>query len=413
MSFLKIAKRLFRDRGGNTLIVAAASFPLLLGSAGMAIDTVQLVLKKRELQRTADSAALAGAYALDQDKPVEAAVDYTLTLNKFSPSDSRIVENAPTKGAYAGDNQAVRVVLSSQQTMPFMSLFMGHSSLVEAEATAAIVYDGEFCVLALEDQNATGVSFQGNATVNLGCGIASNSTSNAAISASGSSSVTASPITARGGVPQSGHYLGDTVYRPHSPLQRDPYEQIPTPSPSKCSGSINIGPKAKTSIDPGCYKSMDIKGTVTFSPGTYYIDGGILNIGAQANVTGQGVTIVLTSTTPSNPNSFATMDINGGATLNLSAPTSGSYEGVLFYRDRRAPVGTTIRINGNASSSLEGSIYFPTTDIDFKGTAGMETKCVQFIGRRVSFSGNSTILNQCPPGAGPQGFKGTMVRLVA
>ncbi|QNP42759.1 Tad domain-containing protein [Sphingomonas daechungensis] len=53
-------KRLWRDRRGNTLAIAGAALPLVLGSAGLASDTIQWTLWKRQIQRAADSAAYAG-----------------------------------------------------------------------------------------------------------------------------------------------------------------------------------------------------------------------------------------------------------------------------------------------------------------------------------------------------------------
>jgi len=58
----KLLKKLWRDRRGNALVIAGAALPLIIGSAGLASDTIQWALMKRQLQRTADSAALAGVY---------------------------------------------------------------------------------------------------------------------------------------------------------------------------------------------------------------------------------------------------------------------------------------------------------------------------------------------------------------
>ena len=48
-------KKLWRDKRGNALVIAAAALPLVLGSAGLASDTIQWALWKRQLQRAADS----------------------------------------------------------------------------------------------------------------------------------------------------------------------------------------------------------------------------------------------------------------------------------------------------------------------------------------------------------------------
>jgi hypothetical protein len=139
------------------------------------------------------------------------------------------------------------------------------------------------------------------------------------------------------------------------------------------------------------------------------------SIGAQANVTGSGVTIILTSSNATNdPAKIATMTINAGATVNLTSPSAGDYKGVLFYQDRLAQYGT-VTINGNASSTLEGGIYFPSQKINFLGTAGMNTDCIQIVGLKVEFSGTSKITNDtddCPIDPAP-GFTGAVVRLVA
>ena len=76
--------------------------------------------------------------------------------------------------------------------------------------------------------------------------------------------------------------------------------------------------------------------TRTLNPGTYVIDGGDLSIGSQARVTGNGVTFILTSkTAANNPNSIGQIKMNGGATLNLTAPSSGTYQGVLMGSPER------------------------------------------------------------------------------
>ena len=59
---LKALKRLWNDERGNALIIGGAALPILVGATGLATDTIQWSLWKRELQRAADSAAIAGVY---------------------------------------------------------------------------------------------------------------------------------------------------------------------------------------------------------------------------------------------------------------------------------------------------------------------------------------------------------------
>ncbi len=409
---------LMKDRSGNVLMIAALALPAVLGASGLALDTIQWTLTQRQLQREADSAALSGAYAKSQGTSAKAAAMASITRdNLVKLSAAPIIENAPNSGSYSGDSNAVRVVLESSNTLPFSSMFLKSPPRLKGEATAAAVTNGRYCIIALEHTATTGVTLQGNADVDLGCGIATNSKATQAIATGGSSYVNASHIAAVGGLKSSVNYAQGTVLLPYSSAQKDPFSSLPSPVLPSCSAPLNVQPNTVRNVtNPtgiACYRGMDIKGVVNFAPGIYYIDGGAVSIGAQATVTGTGVTFILTSATASsNPSSIATMNINGGATINLIAKNSGTYAGVLFYQDRRATAAVTNSVNGNARSMLQGAIYFPSQYLSFSGNSGMRTECVQIVSRRVTFIGNNEIVNDCPSDSGARDFLGTRVFLV-
>jgi hypothetical protein len=297
--------------------------------------------------------------------------------------------------------------------VPFIGFFTGSSMPVQVESTAALVFSGQHCVISLENTAVTGIHFSGSATVNLGCGVSSNSPSSQAVVADGASRVTASPVAAVGDVPASASYVGNTQFFSRSMKVDDPFAALGDPElPATCQAELGVQPNQTRSISPGCYRGMDIKGTLNLAPGTYFIDGGILKFGAQAVVNGTGVTFVLTSSNAtSNPASIATVDMHGGAVLNLTAPASGTYKGLLMYMDRRAALNT-VQINGNSATVLEGAFYLPSQHVTFNGNTGMQTRCIQFVARRVTFSGNSDIQNVCPTNGGSKAFDAIAVRLV-
>src|SRR3954465_9466718 len=77
-------RKLFKNKRGNTLAIAGACLPLIVGAAGLASDTIQWTLWKRQLQRAADSGALSGVYTriqTDTQTEVEAAVTHDISLN--------------------------------------------------------------------------------------------------------------------------------------------------------------------------------------------------------------------------------------------------------------------------------------------------------------------------------------------
>jgi len=425
MGFLK---RLRRNERGNTLILTAAAMPLLLGSAGLATDTIQWALWKRQLQKAADSAAIAGVYAKMAGQDVSTAVNYDLgygTGTSGGPQSNRTgyallnapeINAAPTTGVPAGSTGAVMVTLQMKQVLPFSSMF-STTPTITASATAAGVGAGDYCVVSLESTSTTGISAGGSTKVDLGCGMITNSTSLNAAIAFGSSSVRATPIGAVGGLNTSSNWAPGTTLLPFTLAQPDPFLTLPDPViPSPCNGKITDKPGVTTTYPSDdvavpttqCVTQFDVQGNMTLRPGTYYVTSDF-NVGSQAKLSCSGCTFILTN---SNANSIPQIKINGGATVNLSAPDSGTYNSVLFYQDRRATNSNGNNINGNSSSTYEGAFYFPSQEVQYTGNTGVKFNCVRLVARRVVFSGNSELGNTCTK-YNYDNFQGRHVRLVA
>lgn len=406
-------RKLRTNENGNVLILMGLCMPLLVGLAGLGTDTIQWTLMKQQLQRSADSAALNGAYAKAQSDSVSANAsrDLTKTLDGFTGVGITI-ENAPTAGSFAGNTRAVKVMLSYSKALPFSSIFLANPPLIQVEAVAAVLNNGDYCVISLEDTNANGVTFSGNSTVNLGCGVASNSSGSTAVVADGSTFVRASPVAAVGNVPASSNYANGTQLVPYSIPQRNPFASLTDPSadvPSLCTGNaLVVGNSDNITINPGCYTGIDVRGTLTMNPGTYYIKGGDFETNSQSRITANGVTIILTG----GGTSIGQVKMNGGASVQMSAPTTGTFKGVLFYKDPDAPASYNDVFNGGASGSFLGAIYMPSQTVTLSGNSNFTTDCLQIVSRKVVMTGNTTITNDCPVGTAADTFVGTQVRLV-
>jgi hypothetical protein len=59
------------------------------------------------------------------------------------------------------------------------------------------------------------------------------------------------------------------------------------------------------------------------------------------------------------------INISGNASVNLSAQTSGMYEGIVFFQARTAT--TQVSISGNASLVMAGIFYAPKAKISVSG----------------------------------------------
>lgn len=418
MPLFKFLRRLVESQRGNALVIGAATMPLMVGSAAVALDTIQLNIWKRQLQRAADSSALAGAHALAQRNSPEASALRDLQLNNHVPlKGAPDITSAPQAGPFAGDARAVRVALTSQQSLPFWAFFTGTPPTITADATARIVATGRFCMLSLYQGTESGIDVSGNADVTLGCGMAANSQAPNAVTAAGDSTVTASHIMAVGGVANSSNLLGNPQLLPFSDKQVDPLAHLPDPPvPGNCTPLTVRNTETVSVAGNRCFSSITVSpgGTLLVGPGTYTVNGGDITLQGSVQSTGGtttgigGVTFVMTG-----PNGLAgDLKINADAELNLHAPTRGLYKGVLFYRDRRAS-NIEISINGGATSVLEGALYFPQSDIKYNGNSSMDVRCMQLIGQRLKFRGSANISNQCPPGSGSDSFEAYVVRLVA
>jgi Flp pilus assembly protein TadG len=428
ISFLK---KLWKDRRGNALLIAAAALPLVAGSAGLASDTIQWTLWKRQLQRAADSGALAGVYGklagqtvstgnCSASTPISRDLTVGDVTNRLGATPTCAVQSPPTSGSWTASSfSAVKVTVSAQRALAFSGLFMTTAPTITASATAAVVQSGKYCVISLDNQIETGINFSGNANVNLGCGLKTNAKGTSAVDGNGSSTITASPVAAVGQIANSSNFATGTTFQPYSPPQTDPFASVNAPTVRNgCNQAALRGIAASVSASNGtvCYSTLKLTSgqTASFTDEVVILNGGDLDIGAGSTLTCLRCTFVLTTdASPVTSNSIGNVTFNGGANISLTAPGSGTYKGIVIYKDRRAPdCSNCNKINGSSTSYIEGAIYIPTQEIQFNGNSGLNSNCVQMVGWQVQFSGNTNITNTCPSGSGAKSFDGSMVRLV-
>jgi Flp pilus assembly protein TadG len=386
----------FKDRRGASAVMMCVAMPILVGGAGLGAEAAFWKFRQRAIQQQADAAAFAGATELragGNDSAVSAAVNASLTDNGFRMDiGSFDVQSPPVSGAYAGE-EAVYVEAEENWPRYFTALFFEDAVTLRANATAELQEGLRACMLALHTTASAAIDITGSTTVTLnGCSVMSNSSAEDALSVGGSGSLTTSCAGARGGVDADGGMTLTSCPEAKERLRRmeDPYADVPEPVVSgSCVHPTNFGGPsgAVHSASPGRYcGGMNIMRTVNFAPGVYIIDGGTLSANSTAVLNGTGVTFFLTN--------GARLDINGQAQLNLSAPNSGTYAGLLFFGDRS---GSSVNhvLNGTASSTITGAVYFPNDNLDYSGNNNSVSGCTQIIARTLHLSGNSGIGVNC------------------
>lgn len=367
-----------------------------MGAAGLGAEAAFWSFRQRALQQITDAAAFAGGTEYmtgGNQSAITDAVDNSLSTNGFrSELGSYEVESPPSSGPFAGE-EAVWVATEESWPRYFTALFFEGAVTLRANATAELQQGLRACMLALHQTASAAIDISGSTTVTLnGCSIMSNSSANDALAVGGSGTLIASCAGAHGGVDADG---GMTLTDCDSARERmrrmaDPYADVPEPAVSGAckSPTTFAGPSGSVhNVTPGRYcGGMNILRTVNFAPGVYIIDGGTLSATSTAQLNGAGVTFFLTN--------GARLDINGQARLNLTAPTTGTYAGLLFFADRS---GSSVNhvLNGTSDSVLTGAIYTPNDNLAFSGTNNTATGCTQIIARTLDLTGNSGIGVNC------------------
>ncbi|MEB3414548.1 Tad domain-containing protein [Alteriqipengyuania sp. WL0013] len=394
-----LLQKLKSDTRGNVLVIAGAGTMAMVGAAGIGVDTVQWYLWKRQMQQAVDSSALAGALNQSQGAGWKTAAESELKRTANTAYSIVSMTNPPTSGSWKDNTLAVEVVATTTQRLPFSSLFLNAAPSIRVRSVAASINDGENCVYALAP-SGKGVDVSGDADLDFGCGVISNSAFNTSVDIGGSSKLRANPISARGGINVGSNDNIDpgTTLIPYGQPVKDPLASRmlqPPASPASCLfNNKTVQPNTSVTLTEGRYcNGLTIRGTVHFDPGVYIIDGGDLKINSQAKITGTDVTFILTG-----PGSnIATLDISAGAQVDLAAPDSSvdaTWANILFYQDPAA-LTTGNTINGGADILLDGIVYFPMGEMKFNGGSNHDSKCLMLVTYRIEMTGSGKVRNQC------------------
>jgi Flp pilus assembly protein TadG len=376
----KLLKRFLRDQSGNYIVIAAVSMPMLIGGAGLGTEGGFWLYEHHLTQSAADSAAISAATSYgvnggtnlnNQAYGVTPAYGLTNGVKNVVVT----VNQPPTSGIHKNTPGAVEVIITQKQARLLSSLWNSKPVTITARSVA-VANGGVGCLLVLDPTANGAATVQGTASIALnGCSMYDNSNSTTAVSAGGSSAISARSVNTVGDVSGASQITTTNGIVTHTVPTTDPYAGVNIPSYSGCDQN-----------------NLSVKTTVTLSPGTYYIDRGSLQVNGGATLQGSGVTLVFTS---SNGHNYAGATINGGATVNLTAPTSGTFSGIAIYGDRGMPTGTKYSFNGGSGQGFGGAVYLPKGAIDYSGGGNVNTTCTQVIGDTVNFSGNSTLAVNC------------------
>ena len=392
--------RFAADRSGSYLVLSGLLMPVLVGMGALGAELGLAAYKRQTMQSAADAAALSAAaayYGQGNAFGLEAQADAVTAAYGFVNGTGGVtvtVNQPPQSGSHTTARGAVEVIVQQPQARLFSAIWSRQPFTVSARAVA-VPNGGKGCVLALDPTASGAATLQGTADVTLnGCSLFDNSNNASALTVGGSANLSALSVGVVGGISGGAGITTTQGVATGQPPATDPYADATFPPFSGCTQN-NYSEKKTVTLYPGVYcngMSLNSGANVTLSPGIYYIDRGSFTVNGGATVTGTDVTLVFTSSTGKN---WATASINGGATVNLTAPSSGWTSGIVVFGDRDMPTGSVFKFNGGASQTFGGAVYLPKADVTFAGGAGTSTDCTQLIGDTVTFAGNSSLAVNC------------------
>jgi Flp pilus assembly protein TadG len=401
----------------------------LIGFAALVVDVGFLYATRRNMQTAADAAAVAGSNALKQSCGTassctceSAAVcnnsaQDVATINGYANGTNAVSVTAKTPTAKPNPSDGIYVEVDVARPVPTYFLRTLGYNTVNVGAKAVAGYGkSPGCVFGLDSNFAGTINVQGSADITADCGIIDDSTSGSALTSGGAGKITATSIGVVGGAscgrcsptPVTGIA---SVPDPLSAFAAPAITPAASPAPVNGCNYTNLNYAGGT-LSPGVYCGGIRLGALAhaiLNPGTYILMGGGLNFGANSTIAGTGVTFYNTFGTYGG-STYAYGPINIGATVtaNLSAPTSGPMEGMLFFQDRSVPPSTSgansSTLGGNASSTFDGDIYFSTTKLSYSGNSSTTgyTEVVAYVidlggNGSMTIHSNTTSLSNGPP----------------
>lgn len=385
-------KPFHRNEDGQVILLVALGLTALALMAGLAIDVGYLRYEKQQMQKAADAGAIAAATVLlnygtntTQGMLTDSATA-DVTANGFAQA-TVTATSPPPSGPFSGNSNYVQVQV--QQSFPVFFMHLGGWNTVPILDTAigSAVGNASGCIYAL-DSTSGDFAFQSPNLVNFvtDCGIYVNSNA----STSGTVNAGGAEIGVVG--TSSGSFAPTPI---DIPSFVDPLANLPIPAvPPTCNHVNYQVPPDPPNLDPGIYcGGITISGnsTVTFAPtdgnSTYTLKGGGLTVSPTATVNGPGVTFY--NTYFGNQYPYGPINLSGASPGTLSAPTTGTYAGILIIQDPSVPIGfAPSTIDNTNGERYIGALYFPTTTVTYNGNSQTELATL-IVAWQVSISGTA------------------------
>ena len=379
-----ILSRYRRDERANIAILFGLLAPVLIGALGLGLETSWWYQTQRDMQNAADEAALAAATNAGSSYNTE-ALAVSANYGYTNGANNTTVTASNTASCPSGGSNCYSVTITTKMQLYLTPVigYTGNTTVNGSPATTLTAtavakrgtVDRKYCLLSL---NSIGTGILGNGVPNSnfkGCSIMSDSSSTCNGHNMGADYGDAHVTDNGCGVIQDSNVpsLADPYKALASNIPENPcdgnYPQEPSkhgdpslPSSNQWSGSKSWG-NTKTMCG-----DVQLTGdtTITGNNNVLVIENGQLDTNGYTLKTASGsdVTVIFSG---DNSGTY-THAPTGGGTLDIAAPTSGTWAGVAMYQDPSLTSGVDVASAGNSPTwDISGIVYLPKSNVTFKG----------------------------------------------
>lgn len=309
-------------------------------------------------------------------------------------------------GTYDGVSVSYWAVVKVSEQLPQMFSAVLGNTMMNITARSSVGYVPPYsggCIYVTAGSGAA-LTTNGNTQITTGCGIVVNSNDpTSAINLSGgNTSITDTNANSKvqivGGYSCYGQTTGCISPAPVTGAQvaDDPLLGLDPPTASSCTPipSFNGNGGQPVALSPGTYcGNVSLQGSqkLSMSPGNYIFKSGGANscglsASGNAQISGSGVFMYFQDN--------CSVSFTGNGAIDLSAPSSGDYQGILFYQSRTDTNASSL--TGGSSQVLNGILYFPDATLHYAGgsSSNINAPASTIIAYNLELDGSSYIWNQ-------------------
>ena len=380
------------DQRGNVAVLFGLTSLAMFGMAGAAVDFGRAYNVRSELQSSADAAALAGAKLGGQATSSAriSAASSVFTANISGVPAPGIVVNGETVTVTA----AMNVPTALLGVVGITELPVNAKSVASSVTSPPSIPPTATCVLLLQ-ASQVGLYVNSESKLDATCGLHVNSNhSTEALFANSSSHITTTSTCVRGEARLSSGSTATPTPVEGCAVKPDPLLSLAEPSNAAASCNhtdFKVENGQTKTMSPGVYCKKTLinsGGTATMQPGVYIFRQGEFLVNSQSTVTGSQVMMFFVD-------KDARLNVNSDGVFKVSAPKSGTYQGMLMFQGRHHDNSSAppFIVNSDGNTRLEGTIYLPkgTLEVNSWSTANQLAAYTAIVADKMVLNSNGTL----------------------